>query len=158
MPAPFTSPVARSVPFDNSTNGYTSTNVQAAIEESAAVTASKSRYVLLCSYGGNASTGRYLEFFPAQASSTAPIYLEQSTNIYNVTLQTTAMSATCTMSVYDLNVSSTIPVYSISLAAQKRKSVSGTPLATMAAGALLAIRVSSGSINTPLFQITLGAA
>jgi hypothetical protein len=158
MPAPFTSPVARSVPFDNTTNGYTSLNVQDAIEESALITSAKSRYVLLAHYGGNASTGRFLEMFPAQASNTAPIFLEQSTNIYNVTLQTTATSATCTMSVYDLNVSSTVPVYSISLAAQKRKSLTGMPLATMAAGALLAIKVSSGSINTPLFQITLGAA
>ena len=33
MPAPFTTPVARSTPFDNSTNGFTSTNVQGAIEE-----------------------------------------------------------------------------------------------------------------------------
>ena len=158
MPAPFTSPVAKSVPFDNSINGYASLNVQDAIEESAAVTTSKSRYVLLASYGGNASTGRNLEFFPGQGSNTAPIFLEQSTNIYNTTLQATATSATCTMSVYDLNVSSTVPVYSISLAAQKRKSVSGIPLATLAAGALMSIRVSSGSINTPLFQITLGAA
>lgn len=33
MSGPFTSAVAKSVPFDNSTNGFTSTNVQDAIEE-----------------------------------------------------------------------------------------------------------------------------
>lgn len=33
MPAPFTTPVARSTPFDNATNGFISTDVQGAIEE-----------------------------------------------------------------------------------------------------------------------------
>lgn len=61
MPAPFTTPVAKSVPFDNSSNGFISTDTQAAIEEIAndvAVSASPG-----FSYGrsGNVTAGAYLQ-------------------------------------------------------------------------------------------------
>jgi hypothetical protein len=48
MPSPFTYPVAGSVPFDNETNGFESTDVQAAIEEATTLGASLSRFQITC--------------------------------------------------------------------------------------------------------------
>ena len=44
MAGPVNSQVARAVPFDNSTNGFSSTDVQAAIEEISATTAENFSY------------------------------------------------------------------------------------------------------------------
>lgn len=49
-------------PFDNSTNGFTATEVQSAILEARDTAQNKSRYAISVGFDGNASTGRYLEF------------------------------------------------------------------------------------------------
>ena len=133
------------------------TNAQDAIEEAKADALANDRFLVLAHYGGNSNVGRYLEFFPNEASDTAPIFLTVATRLLSVTLQTTSASATCTVGFFDLNVSSVTPVYTISLAAQKRKSVIGL-LATFSPNALLAVRVTVGSINSPTMQITFSAS
>lgn len=50
------------VSFDNSTNGFTSTEVQSAIEEAKNYAIGKARYTISSGFDGNASVGRYLEF------------------------------------------------------------------------------------------------
>jgi hypothetical protein len=50
------------VSFDNATNGFTSTEVQSAIEEAKNTALGKARFVVSAGFDGNASTGRYLEF------------------------------------------------------------------------------------------------
>lgn len=167
MPGPFTSPVAQSVPFEPNRNpqyggnagpsDIQSTNVQDAIEEAKADALANDRFMLLCSYGGNSNIGRYLEFFAGQASDISPIYLTAQTRLLAVTLQTSAANANCTLGFFDLNVSNTVPVYSISLNG-KRIQQNGTTLATFAAGALMAVRVTAGSINQPTMQITFSAS
>lgn len=169
MPAPFTTPVAISTPFEPLRNPgfgglpqtFVSTNVQDAIEEAFSLAIANDRFLVLNSYGGNANVGRYLEFYPSQASDVAPIYLVNAAKIISVTMQTTAANATCNIGIFDLNVSSVTPLYTIVMAAQKRVSYSGTallPLAVASPGALLALRVTSGSINTPLSQLTFTSA
>lgn len=169
MPAPFTTPVALSVPFEPNRNpqwdgvtgpsGIQSQNVQDAIEEAKADALANDRFVVLTHYGGNANVGRYTEWYPAEGSDTSPIFLAAAANLLNVTCQTTAATATCTLGIFDLNVSSVTPVYSFSMTAQKRVSFVGAPiLATFAAGALVAIRVTAGSINTPELQVTFSAS
>lgn len=169
MPAPFTTPVAISVPFEPNRNpqwnntvgpsGIQSVNVQDAIEEAKADALANDRYLVLGHYGGNSNVGRYLEWYPNEASDVSPIFLIAGSNILNVTCQTTAANATCTVGVFDLNVSSVTPIYSFSMVAQKRVSFIGAPtLATFAAGALVAVRITAGSINSPEMQLTLSAS
>lgn len=168
MPGPFTSPVALAVPFEPDRDpqwggnpgpsGIQSINVQDAIEEAKADALANDRYLILAHYGGNASTGRYLECFPQEGSDTSPIYITVVSRLLSVTYQTTAASATCTIGFFDLNVSSVTPVYSLSLSAAKRVSALGNPLATFSVNALIAIRVTAGSLNSPTLQFTLSSS
>jgi hypothetical protein len=168
MPGPFTSPVALSTPFEPNRDpqwgdnpgpsGISSLNVQDAIEEAKADALANDRFVLLTHYGGNAGTGRYLEWYPAESSLTSPVYFSAAARLLNVTCQTTAATATCTIGVFDVNVSTVTPIYSFSMVAQKRVSFVGVPsLASFPANALIAIRVTAGSINTPEMQVTFSS-
>lgn len=167
MPGPFTTPVALSTPFiPNRNPGYggaasdiESINVQDAIEEAKADALANDRFLILPNYGGNSNIGRYLEFFPNQASDVSPLFFTSSARILAVTLQTTAANATCNIGIFDLNVSSVIPVYTVIMTAVKRVQYVGAPtLATISANSLIAIRVTSGSINQPTMQLTLSAS
>jgi hypothetical protein len=168
MPGPFTSPVALSVPFEPDRDpqwggnpgpsGISSINVQDAIEEARADALANDRFLVLPSYGGNANTGRYLEVWGGQASNVSPIFFSVSARILSVTLQTTSAQSTCNLGIFDLNVSSVVPVYTIVMSNQKRVQFVGDPLATLAPNSLVAMRVTSGSINTPTLQITFSAS
>lgn len=160
MPAPFTTPVALSVPFEPNrdphangqpgSSGLESTDVQNAIEEAKQDSLDNDRYGFLAHYGGNAGAGRYLEFFTQEASDVSPIYVSAAARLRSVTCQTTAANATCTIGFFDLNVSAVTPVYSFNMTAQKRVAFVGSPnLGLFPANALIAIKVISGSINTP---------
>jgi hypothetical protein len=163
MPGPFTTPVALSTPFEPNRNpqwggnagpsGIQSINVQDAIEEVKADALANDRFLVIPHYGGNANVGRYFEFFPQQGSDISPIYSASGIRVLSVVLQTTSATATCNVGLFDLNVSSVVPVYTIVMTAQKRVSYVGSPLASLASNCLLAIRVTSGSINTPSMQI-----
>ena len=138
---------------------FVSTDVQNAIEEALTRAISNDRFLVLSQYGGNANTGRYLEIFANAASDKSPIYFSASARLLTVTLQTTAANATCNVGIFDLNVSSVTPVYTVVMTAQKRVQYVGAPnLATLGAGSLMAIRVTSGAINTPTMQLTLSAS
>lgn len=168
MPGPFTSPVALSTPFEPNRNpqyggnvgpsGITSENVQDAIEEAKADALANDRFLVLGFYGGNANTGRYLEFFAGSASDVSPIFVAVTSRLLTVTFQTTSASATATLGFFDLNVSSVTPVYSLALVAGKRVSATGVPLATFLPNALIAVSVTSGSLNTPTLQFTLSSS
>lgn len=166
MPGPFATPVAGSVPFEPNRNpGFggvpsdlESTNVQDAIEEAKQDALNNDRFLVLPNYGGNANTGRYLEFYPGQGSDVSPLFFSAAARILGVTLQTTASTATCNVGIFDLAVSSVTPIYTVVMTAQKRVQYIGAPaLATLGANSLLAIRVTSGSINQPTCQLTLSA-
>lgn len=163
MPGPFTSPVALSTPFEPNrdphangvigSSGLASIDVQNAIEEAKQDALDNDRFVILPNYGGNANVGRYLEVFPSSAMDVSPIYSATGMKILSVVLQTTAAAATCDVGIFDLNVSSVTPIYTVVMTAQKRVAYVGTPLASLAVNCLLAIRVTSGSVNTPTMQL-----
>lgn len=139
---------------------FTSVEVQSAIEEALNQAIANDRFLVLSHYGGNANVGRYLEWFPQEGGDSSPIYLAAPAKILGVTLQTTAASATGNVGIFDLNVSAVTPLYTIVMTAQKRVSYTGTPtipLATTAPGALMALRVTSGSINTPSSQLVFSS-
>lgn len=166
MSGPFTYPVAQAIPFEPNRNpGYggvpsdlESENVQDAIEEAKQDAIANDRFLILGFYGGSANTGRYLEFFSSTSSDVSPIFIAVTSRLLSATFQTRAAKATCTIGFFDLNVSSVTPVYSLSLNNAKRAQAVGTPLAVFQAGALIAIRVTAGSINTPTLQFTLSAS
>ncbi len=169
MSGPFTSPVAQSVPFEPDRNpqyngnpgpsGISSLNVQDAIEEAKADALANDRFVLLTSYGGNANSGRYTEWYAGSAGDVSPILLSAPARLLNITCQTTAANSNATIGVFDLNVSSSIPIYSFDMGGNKRVEFIGAPsLANFTAGALVAIRVITGSINTPTMQVTFSAS
>lgn len=56
-------------PFDNTSNGFTATDVQAAIEEALTTARTKDRYFVMSGFDGTASTGRWLEFLTNVASN-----------------------------------------------------------------------------------------
>jgi hypothetical protein len=168
MSGPFTSPVAIAIPFEPDRNpqyggttgpsGILSINVQDAIEEAKADALANDRFLLLIQYGGNANSGRYLEWYTSQSSLNSPVFFSSGARLLNVTCQTTSATATCTIGIFDINVSTVTPVYSFSMTAQKRVIFTGAPtLGTFAPNALIAIRVTSGSINTPQIQVTFSA-
>ena len=61
MPGPFTFPVAEALPFDNSTNGFTSENTQAAIEE-VLLQANAAVYTLPLVYNGTLSSDIFISY------------------------------------------------------------------------------------------------
>ena len=163
-------PVAISIPFEPNRNPQyagnlgpseiTSENVQSAIEEAKNLAVSANRFLILAHFGGNAGTGRHLELFPQEGSDTSPLFLATTAKLLSVTYQTSSVSATATISFFDLNVSAIIPIYSLAIVVAKRITATGTffvPLGTFAADAKLAIRVTAGSINSPTLQFALSA-
>lgn len=168
MPAPFTTPVALSVPFEPNRNpGYggvasdiESVNVQDAIEEAKLDALSNDRFILLSTYNGNANTGRHLEFFSGIASNLIPINLFAETKLLTVVFSSSANS-TATLGFFDLNISSVTPVYTISLAAQNAVTDLANPAAPNAifsSNARLAIRITAGSVNRPAVYFFLSAS
>lgn len=161
MSGPFTSPVAQSVPFQPNRNGsdIEALNVQDAIEEAKLDAINNDRFILLCSYNGNANTGRYFEFFPGIDSSIAPISLVASARCLSVTVGASSNS-NATVGFYDLNVSSTTPIYTINMQNQSKRFLVGSPLLPLfvsQANANIAVRVVSGSISKPYMFFTLSA-
>jgi hypothetical protein len=162
------SQVALSIPFIPQRNpdylgnpgNNIATNVQDAIEAVAGAAALNYRAITLAAYNGNANSGRYLEFFNNIGSDTAPILLPEPAKLLTVVAATTATSATCDISFYNLNVSDTIVVYTLSLSDEKRKVATGTlasPLYSFPANALVAIKISSGSALSPHMYFHLGS-
>jgi hypothetical protein len=148
----FLSPVAKSIPFDNSTNGFLSTNVQAAIEE-AQQNALSSVAPIIVTYGGNANIGRYLEIFPATDSLTIPYLIVTSQSLRALSLQCSA-STTVTVGVFK-TTDLVNPIQSISLSAQIATSITGLSI-SLSPGDKLALRVTAGSGNKPSIAMYIG--
>lgn len=139
-----TTPVAKSVPFDNVTNGFTSTETQSAIEEAASTGASASRGPTIAAFDGTGSTGRWLEFYSNNPSNTNPFIVAETSELIAVSIVTSAASATGTVTIYKNGVS----IQTISLAAQKKNSISGL-LHSLANLDEISLRITSGSISRP---------
>lgn len=149
-------------PFEPNRNGseIESLNVQDAIEEVKQDALNNDRFILLCSYNGNANTGRYLEFFSGIDSSIAPIFLSAPAKCITFIFASTANS-TCSLGIFDLNISSTVPIHTINLNNQTRNSQIGSataPLFLTGANSRIALRIISGSANRPHVYFTLSAS
>jgi len=165
MPAPFTAPVAWSTPFEaepDRPNGFTSKNVQLAIEEALALAVSNDVFLILAQYGGNANTGRHLLFYSGIDSEDAPLRTGSgNTNVIALVAATTSSAATCKVGFYNNSVSSTIPLYELPFVNEKEVEIFGSatsPLFIVPPNARLEIRISEGSILTPHLQMVFSSA
>lgn len=141
--------VSSVVPFDNSTNGFTSDNAQSAIEEAKQTAANASRGPTICGFDGNGSSGRWLEFFSNNPSNNNPFIIAENNQLIAVSLSSSANS-TGTITIYKNGVS----VQTISLSASQKNAISGllinfSPLDELSA------QVTSGSISRPTLFLFL---
>ena len=138
------SPVSRSVPFDNTSNGFTATEVQSAIEEAYQAAANASRGPTIAGFDGTASTGRWLEFYANNPSDSNPFVLAEPAQLIALSIVTSAASATGTATIYKNGVS----LQTISLAAQKKNAVNGLThnFTTLDE---ISVQITSGSISRP---------
>jgi len=87
---PYKSPVAKGIPFDNSTNGFTSTEVQAAIEEAKAAAVSGS--VVISEYNTDPISPAVNDTWVLRQSNGSPIglllALTTNTSIYKLSYKT----------------------------------------------------------------------
>lgn len=113
-------PVSKSVPFDNSTNGFTSTEVQSAIEEAKLAAQGFPRAGIRSSYNGAVGNNDWLgpnELLSNTPLLVAPIALQineiswgnQTTNVqFHIEFRTVSKTGTI---FYTLTVTSTNPGY-----------------------------------------------
>lgn len=133
------------VSFDNATNGFTSTDVQAAIEEAKATAEGKARFSISGGFDGNASVGRYLEFNsnvdsnqsgyvnanPSRLRELTCVCLASSTVTFTVAKVGGADLATCVITA-------------------SRKGISTGLTVDLASLDELSVRVTSGSCSRPI--------
>lgn len=165
MAGPFTTPVAESVPFlsePERNNSFTSKNCQLAIEEAFLKAVANDVFMILAAYnGGNAGTGRHLEYYTGIDSEAAPLFFSRGSKVIAIVCGTISTGATCRIGFFDNTVSTTVPLYELIFTGQKRVIVEGTvlaPIFNIASGAELEIRVTSGSINKPHMQMVFSAS
>lgn len=87
MAMPQKSEVARSVPFDNASNGFSSVNVQDAIEEAQTVAILKPRYSITTTHNGTISNNQWLGYDNLLPGDAVPIV-----NPINATLREISFS------------------------------------------------------------------
>lgn len=161
MAGPFTTPVAQSTPFESEperSNGFTSKNVQEAIEEALALAISNDRYLVLAQYNGNANNGRILEFFTGIDSNDAPLHFNGDTIVTSIISSTTANSSNAHIGFYDKfnDPGLTTPLYTLDMNGQKFVEVTvptTSPLFSIPSNGELLVKIDSSSIQKPHLQI-----
>ena len=140
--------VASSVPFDNSSNGFLSTETQSAIEETKFFAAA-ARYAISAGYNGNATSGRYLEWFTGVASNDAPFIVPKHSLLQEISLST-GTATTVSVGVYQ---NGTL-IETISLTSEKTASMSGIS-DMLDTEDEISIKIISGSISKPVIFLFL---
>lgn len=137
------------VPFDNSTNGFTAVDVQAAIEEAKAMAEGKARWVVMIGFDGNGSTGRWLEFLTNISSNVSGYVLPAPSYMLELSASCES-STTVTFTVYK-QVTSVLETLTLTSTrkASKTVSVSLTTLDELSA------KITSGSCSKPTVGIHL---
>ena len=141
--------------FAATTTALVSTNTRDAIEESYTKAISSSKFFLLCAYGALASSGRYLEFYPAISSFDAPISVTGThIDVTALVIRTVAVTATTSIGFYDIRVpASPVLLYTATMTSQKQIVLKGSVLFEVPANGKLAVKIISGTIYKPHIQI-----
>lgn len=136
------------VRFDNSTNGFTATNVQAAIEEARITSEGKARYTVSSGFDGTANVGRYLEF-NSNVDSNQSGYINANASWIKEISCVCQSSSTITFTIAKVGGGD---LASCSIAAA-RKSVTTGLLVSLISLDELSIRVTSGSCARPIVWV-----
>lgn len=151
MPKVYTTPVAKSVPFDNTTNGFTSSETQGAIEEIAVGGGTGVGSGLQFTRSGNVSRGAYLQVGSVPSNLTgAPVGLFAARIVAIVI--TNELSNTFTCEVEEHDGTSFVSLGTFSLTSQRYYSFTGLSI-LVTAGKEIAIKVSSGSAKNIVVNI-----
>lgn len=140
-------PVSRQVPFDNSTNGFVSSNAQEAIEEAVSLGGEASRGGFVCSFDGNATVGRWLEFSANNPSNTVPLIIAEPGRIRAISLASAANS-TCTVSLFKNGLS--IETLTLSNSRKNNKKNLNHGVTDLDE---ISVQVTSGSVSRPSFYL-----
>jgi hypothetical protein len=143
--------VSRSTPFDNSTNGFVSTNAQEAIEEVKSALESQTRFAITCGFDGTASSGRYLEFSSNVDSNQSGLTLPRNAIIKELSFAINT-AGTVTFTVYSYNGTSETSLTSLSVTSGRTASVNGLNI-SVASGLELRVKCTSGSGSRPVFAL-----
>ena len=136
------------IAFDNSTNGFTSTRVQPAIEEAKTVAGLSSRGPTVCGFDGTGSSGRWLEFYQNCPSNNNPFIIAEPAQLEGLSLVTSSATATGTVRVFKNGVA----LQDLSLTAQKKNRVKGLSW-NLTDLDELSCEVISGSITRPILYL-----
>jgi hypothetical protein len=140
--------VAKSVPFDNATNGFTSDEVQSAIEEARNTAEGKARYCVNAGFDGTASTGRYLEYNSNVDSNLSGFIVPRASVLKELSLAAVS-NATTTITIYTWNGTTETAITSISLSGTRKSNVTGLNI-SLAALAEIRVKTTSGSCARPI--------
>lgn len=152
MAHPFVTPVAKSIPFDNETNGFTSTDAQAAIEETKNVAVAVVSPGFTWGRSGNIPTNTYLlnDTVPSNLTGRIVPFAGLIDKIY-VSCENTS---TFTVTVQKRSGASFVDLFSASLSAERIKVSSPSSVAVSALDEL-SIKITSGSCKNPVVGIVI---
>lgn len=136
--------VAKTVPID-AISGVTADEVQTALEQIYNLAKNASRGAIGCGFDGNASSGRWLEFFSNNPSNNSPFVVPEPSILRAISASSTANS-TCVITVFKNGVSVATLTFTASQAA--RDKTLNIPLTDLDQ---ISIQVTSGSISRPTF-------
>lgn len=138
--------MAITTPFDNSTNGFTSVEVQSAIEEAKNTAEGKARYVVNYGFDGTASSGRWLETITNVASNLSGYVVAKPAYLKELSLACSS-STTVTIGLYR-NASQ---IATIVMTSQKIDYEDEN--VSLSQGDELSAKVESGSCSKPAFWV-----
>jgi hypothetical protein len=107
------------------------------------------RQPFICSYGGNANTGTYLEFFPNVGSDEAPLPIHDNTYVRKMSVYSPS-NVTCDISFYEIG-NLTTPRYTVVMTNENYKVVNLSEW--WEEGEKMVCKVSDGSILKPSILI-----
>lgn len=149
----YVTPVSRGIPFDNSTNGFVSTNVQAAIEELANTVDTSASPGFTWGASGNVTSGTWLvnDSVPSNKAGRS-IFLTNATLEY--VFVRCELATTCTVEVYEHDGTTFTLITTVTLTAVRAGDfpIASLPLTT---GKELAMKLATGSAKNPVVGCVL---
>jgi hypothetical protein len=139
--------VARSVPFDNTSNSFTAKETQSAVEEARNSASGKIRIPDNAGFDGTASSGRWLERTANAPSNEAPLVLPQARKLQNLAVTSTS-TATGTLTVYKSPRDTPVSIATITITAGIRAYTTAIGY-SLVAGDEVGYKMTSGSFSKP---------
>lgn len=137
--------------FDNSTNGFTATNAQAAIEEAKQAASNIGHWCIQAGFDGSAIAGRHLKFAGNVPSDTTSMIVPRDCYIEELSFGCGG-STTVLIGVYKNMYSTPVLIGQIQITSARKGYSTGLSIA-LVAGNEIGVKVISGSASRPLLNI-----